>query len=457
MDTSEQPGTGDRPGRALDPVRPWVRNGSDEDGAADGDAADDTATGDGSDFRTLRPTRTWAAPPSERTPEVGPAQPEPAAPLPAPSPPTVPRTFAAPSNERDVLRPLSLTSAAAGEVEDAAAADAAAEDAAAEDSATGDSATGDSATGDSATGDSATEDAAPDDPAPEADPAGVPDVPQPPADGAHGRLRSALAWLVAREPEPASPPEAQVRPRPRPRPYEIAGRRPLPSPRPGASQPRSADDFPPRPPEEGGGHEQEDRPGRQTASGVARRRTRSALRLLVTVLIVAVTAALLRSFVVAPYYIPSGSMEPTLHGCAGCNNDHVLVDKLSYRMHAIHRGDIVVFTRPSTWQVPERVLIKRVVAVGGDTVALQDGRLSVNGEPVDEPYVNRACPPVTSLTEAPRPGVVTTVHVPAHEVFVMGDNRCNSADSRAYGPVPDADVVGRAFLIIWPWKRIHLL
>jgi signal peptidase I len=163
----------------------------------------------------------------------------------------------------------------------------------------------------------------------------------------------------------------------------------------------------------------------------------------------AVLATLLRTWVVAPYFIPSASMETTLHGCTGCNNDHVLVDKLSYSLHSVHRGDVVVFHRPTTWQVSETLLIKRVVGLPGDVLSTQDGVVYVNGRQLVEPYIDRAC--TSGTTGLPQ------VQVPAGEVFVMGDNRCDSEDSRVFGPVPIHDIVGRAFVIVWPLGRIHWL
>lgn len=177
------------------------------------------------------------------------------------------------------------------------------------------------------------------------------------------------------------------------------------------------------------------------------------------VVVVAVIAAFgLRTYVVAPYYIPSASMEPTLHGCTGCDNDHVLVDKLSYHLHSVHRGDVVVFNRPKTWTVPENVLIKRVIGLPGDTLTVRTGHVYVNGQQLDEPYVNKSCAPITALSESPRNITATTTgKIPSGEVWVMGDNRCNSEDSRAFGPIPISKIIGRAFVIIWPLKRIHYL
>ena len=169
------------------------------------------------------------------------------------------------------------------------------------------------------------------------------------------------------------------------------------------------------------------------------------------VLVLVVLGALgLRAYVISPYFIPTGSMEQTLHGCTGCNNDHVLVNRLSYHLHPVRRGDVVVFHRPTTWHTAEKLLIKRVIGLPGDTLTTVNGVVYVNGQELVEPYLNSECAaPVT--TSLPR-----TV-VPPHMVFVMGDNRCNSDDSRFFGPVPTSTIVGRAFIVIWPLKRLRWL
>jgi signal peptidase I len=168
------------------------------------------------------------------------------------------------------------------------------------------------------------------------------------------------------------------------------------------------------------------------------------------VLFVAVLVAIgLRSFVVAPYFIPSASMETTLHGCDKCNNDHVLVNKLAYHLHSIHRGDVVVFHRPSTWSVTESLLIKRVIGLPGDRITATQGVVFVNGGSLIEPYIDKACTKGTTD--------LTPFTVPKGDVFVMGDNRCDSEDSRNFGPVPESKIVGRAFVIIWPLGRVHWL
>lgn len=169
---------------------------------------------------------------------------------------------------------------------------------------------------------------------------------------------------------------------------------------------------------------------------------------IVVVVVAVLVAAGLRLFVVESFWIPSGSMEPTLHGCSGCNNDRVLVNKLSYRVHGIDRGDVVVFDKPVGVEDPDKYLIKRVIGLPGETVSGHDGRVWIGNRPLTEPYRNTDCGPQDNF--AP-----TTV--PDGKVFLMGDNRCDSYDSRIFGPVAENEVVGRAFMIVWPVARRHWL
>jgi signal peptidase I len=126
--------------------------------------------------------------------------------------------------------------------------------------------------------------------------------------------------------------------------------------------------------------------------------------------------------------------------------DRVFVNKFVYHFREPERGDIVVFRSVEGGQ---EELVKRVVAVSGDEVTVEDGRLLVNGEPQSEPYLNRAFPPDESSYGPTR--------VPEGEVFVMGDNRANSRDSRFFGPVPLENIEGEAFASFWPPSRIGLL
>jgi signal peptidase I len=144
-----------------------------------------------------------------------------------------------------------------------------------------------------------------------------------------------------------------------------------------------------------------------------------------------------RPFVVEAFWIPSASMVPTLK-----YGDRVLVNKFIYRFTEPQRGDIIVF---KSVEGDGQDLIKRVVGVPGDEIAVRGGKLFVNGVPQKEPYVNKKYPDRSFY--AP-----TTV--PKDHVFAMGDNRANSQDSRVFGPVPEQNIEGEAFLRFWPPDRI---
>jgi signal peptidase I len=189
----------------------------------------------------------------------------------------------------------------------------------------------------------------------------------------------------------------------------------------------------------------------------SRKTVRLLTRLGVVVAIIVAAVLVLRTWIVSPYYIPSESMEPTLHGCGGCNNDRVLVEKISYDVGSIHTGDIVVFNRPKTAgpEITDKVLIKRVIGVGGDQIAVRGGHVFVNSRLLQEPYV-KTTPQCRHQSTQP---LTATSHwiVPSGDVFVLGDNRCDSIDSRVFGPIPDSSVIGRAFMIYWPFHRIGFL
>jgi signal peptidase I len=171
------------------------------------------------------------------------------------------------------------------------------------------------------------------------------------------------------------------------------------------------------------------------------------LRDLAIIVVAALLASfLVKTFVVRSFYIPSQSMEHTL-----LVGDHLLVNELVPGVAPLRRGDVVVFDDPGGWLGPGQGndLIKRVIGLPGDTVSCCDaqGRLSVNGHPVDEPYVQ-----LPAGTDAVS-GTSFRVTVPAGRLWVMGDNRYDSADSRVHGYVRMRDVVGRAFVITWPVDR----
>lgn len=184
---------------------------------------------------------------------------------------------------------------------------------------------------------------------------------------------------------------------------------------------------------------------------------KSAFRECVESLVVAVLLALfVRSFFLQAFKIPTGSMRPTL-----MEGDRILVDKITYgvwipltaqhlpRIRPPQRGDLVVFR---SLDDPQRDFIKRLAAVGGDTIEIRDTRLWVNGRPLVDPsifreniYYNRG--------EYGRPG--KPVKIPKGHFFFLGDNSASSRDSRYWGFLPEDHLIGRAFVIYWPPKRIR--
>lgn len=243
-------------------------------------------------------------------------------------------------------------------------------------------------------------------------------------------------------------------------------------------------------------------PDRAVAEAEPPANKRGALR--ETVILAAIAVLLyyvMLTFVARPYLIPSESMEPTLHGCSGCVGDRILVDKITFRFTSPQPGDVIVFKGPPPWDIgyksirshdaavrtlqnalsfvgfvppDENDLVKRVIAVGGQTVQCRATTgLTVDGKRLTEPYLN----PSTMMAD---PAVYPClgaefgpVAVPQGRLWVMGDNRTHSADSRAHctsipddalkgllctgdptsGTVPVGNVIGKARLIVWPPSR----
>jgi len=184
-------------------------------------------------------------------------------------------------------------------------------------------------------------------------------------------------------------------------------------------------------------------PATRQGQGKGKSRRKQGYEWLVLVAASLAVALFVRAFLIQAFYIPSESMVPAL-----LTNDRVLVNKLSYRLHDVHRGDIVVFDAPpgaATAQVKD--LIKRVIGLPGETVEGRNGSIFINGKPLDEPYL----PPDVRSRDFP------PAKVPPKDIWVLGDNRQDSRDSTFFGPITEKSIVGRAFVRIWPISRIGLL
>lgn len=163
---------------------------------------------------------------------------------------------------------------------------------------------------------------------------------------------------------------------------------------------------------------------------------RSIVETLDACIFAAVLSLVIITFVIQAFYIPSGSMEPTL-----MINDRILVAKFLYRFEPVARGDVIVFRYPLN---PQRDFVKRVVGQPEDRVQLKEGVVYVNENRISE----------TGYTIKPDFGNYGPVTVPSGQYFVLGDNRNNSEDSRFFGYVPRANIIGRAVFIYWPPQRI---
>ncbi|MDT7573275.1 MAG: signal peptidase [Actinomycetota bacterium] len=213
----------------------------------------------------------------------------------------------------------------------------------------------------------------------------------------------------------------------------------------------------------------------------------------VLVVVAVVLAVLVKTFLVQAFFIPSGSMEKTLHGCSGCHGDRVLVNKVLYKVRDIRRGEIVVFNGVDSFdsEVPdpppangiqravrsftrliglgapgEKDYIKRVIGLPGDRVACcSDGHVTVQPKgsktaiELREPYLFEDDHQVfcAAGTDAQCPPGAPGVLVPEGRLWVMGDHRGASSDSRANGTIPIDRVIGRAFVVVWPLMRVKTL
>lgn len=197
----------------------------------------------------------------------------------------------------------------------------------------------------------------------------------------------------------------------------------------------------------------ERKPAKPAAAGRKTRRTIIEWAILLGSALV--IALLIKTFLFQAFYIPSESMKPTLNV-----GDRVLVNKVSYRVHDVNRGDIVVFETPPRAKDANgtiKDLVKRVVGLPGETVEAHGGFVYVNGRQLDEPYLQKA---VQTCALDSAPGACADYgpkQVPSGDVFVMGDNRTASKDSRAFGPIKESSIVGRVFVRIWPVTDLGFL
>jgi signal peptidase I len=194
-------------------------------------------------------------------------------------------------------------------------------------------------------------------------------------------------------------------------------------------------------PAEGGTAPKHSAKGRKRKKRKERDRVRSAIEWVAVIVGALVVALIVKTFLFQAFYIPSVSMEPTLE-----KGDRVLVNKLSYDLHDVNRGDIIVFELPPEKVGPDGIkdLIKRVVGLPGEMIETRDGQVYIDDRLLEEPYL-----PEGTTTDRP---AIERQEVPDDHVYVLGDNRDNSADSRYpnRGPIPIDTIVGRAFIQVWP-------
>jgi signal peptidase I len=170
-----------------------------------------------------------------------------------------------------------------------------------------------------------------------------------------------------------------------------------------------------------------------------------------TLVLTLIIFLVIQNFVAQPYKVQQQSMERTLEP-----EQYVLVDKLTPRFDTYKRGDIVVFHPPADWGDDDTPFIKRVIGQGGDTVEIRDGDVLINGTVIEEPYVYE-----DDVTGEPQDTTASLDQsswtIPDGELFLMGDHRSNSADSRTFGPVEVEQIIGRAWLRYWPIGTFGIL
>lgn len=179
-----------------------------------------------------------------------------------------------------------------------------------------------------------------------------------------------------------------------------------------------------------------------------------------TIVLSIVLALGIRTFVAEARWIPSGSMEPTLHGSPNqWEADKIIVDKLSYKFSNPQRGDIVVFspTKELQQEQYQDAFIKRIIGLPGEQVALKNGKVYINNQPLPEnTYLSPSQQTVVNVcTSGPQPPFLAkSVTIPPNSYLVLGDNRNSSYDSRCWGVVPRENIIGRAIIRFWPLNNI---
>ncbi len=183
---------------------------------------------------------------------------------------------------------------------------------------------------------------------------------------------------------------------------------------------------------------------------------RTVIDWLVTIVVAVAAVLAIKAWVVNPYRIPSSSMEPTLHcaqpeeGCAARFSDRVLANRFIYHFQEPERGDIIVFDTPPEAEVrcgAGGTFVKRLVGLPGERISARNGVISVDGEALDEPYLDGGQRDDATFRERA---------VPEGHYFMMGDNRGQSCDSRMWGAVPEKNIIGEVFAVYWPPQRIGI-
>lgn len=188
----------------------------------------------------------------------------------------------------------------------------------------------------------------------------------------------------------------------------------------------------------------------EPAAGSTRRAAMAgAIEVVKTLVLAVVIFFLVQTFVALPFQVEQLSMQRTFEP-----GDYVLVDKLTPRWDAYSRGDVVVLEPPAGWETVKKApFIKRVIGTAGDTVEVRDGLVKVNGIVLDEPYLFADAAGVPEPTDADQ----TVWSVAEGELFVMGDHRLASVDSRAFGSIPTSSVIGRALVRYWPLDSLGIV